>query len=141
MSDGAEILAAVRDLFRGIERADIPAIHAHYLHEPRVYVFLESWESKYEGWDQARRQASWERLLGAVRFHELWLEDDAHAGQAGDLGWAAGTVQYRYSAHAPGSPIVEAWNRGTWIMERHDGRWLTVHEHVSFPAVDPYPAG
>ena len=45
MSDGAEVLAAVHDLFPGIERADIPAIHAHYLQEPRVYVFLEGWVS------------------------------------------------------------------------------------------------
>ena len=76
-----------------------------------------------------------------MRFHELRLDDDSHAGRAGDLGWAAETVHDRYSAYEPGSPVVEAWNRGTWIMERHDGKWLTVHDHVSFPAADPYPAG
>ena len=48
-------------------------------------------------------------------------------------------MRYGYSAAGEPKPTTEGWNRGTWIMERHDGRWLTVHEHVSFPVPAPYP--
>ena len=43
------------------------------------------------------------------------------------------------SAYGEDEPTTRISNRGTWILERHDGEWLIVLEHVSFAIPAPYP--
>jgi ketosteroid isomerase-like protein len=34
---------------------------------------------------------------------------------------------------APDGTTRDQWSRGTRVFERRDGRWLMIHQHVSFP--------
>ena len=138
MDDPAEVVAAVESLFSAIRAADIEAIQARYLQEPRLLVFLEGPESKYEGWDQRSNEEAWRGILDHLRFHELRLGEDLHAGRDGDLGWIAATTHYAYGPKG-GGPVKSGSNRGTWILERHDDGWRIACEHVSFPLPEPYP--
>jgi ketosteroid isomerase-like protein len=141
MDDPGEVVAAVDSLFAAIREASIPEIQARYLQDPRLLVFLEGPDSKYEGWDTASNAEAWAGILGQIAFHELALGDDVHAGRDGDLGWVAATTRYAYGPKGGDGPDHAAENRGTWILERHDGDWKIVCEHVSFPLPEPYPTG
>jgi ketosteroid isomerase-like protein len=139
VDETAEVVDAILDLFGGIARLDVERIQARYVQEPRLLIFLEGPDSKFEGWDGDANERAWRELLEQVTFTELRLGDDLRAGRHGDLGWVAATVRARYRAYGDAdAPEVEVWNRGTWILERHD-RWRIVHEHVSFPKDAPYP--
>jgi hypothetical protein len=137
--DPAEVVAAVNSLFRAIERFSLPDIQSRYLHEPRLFVFLEGPESKVEGWDQERSERSWRALLERATFHEIRLDSDMRAGRSGDLGWVGGTIHLAYSPVGVAEPTDRISNRGTWILERQGGEWVIVFEHVSFAIPEPYP--
>ena len=42
------------------------------------------------------------------------------------------------SSPRTGKGEIEVEQRATWILERVDGRWVIVFEHVSFPKDRPY---
>jgi ketosteroid isomerase-like protein len=138
---GAEMagpLAAVVDLFAAIRARDVETILGHYLHEPRLLVFLEGPESKVDGWDEDVFRAGWNALIDTCEFTELRLTGDTRTGSCEALGWVGGTVEMGYRRD-PGGVPRQVTSRGTWILERHAGRWLIAFEHVSFAAADPYP--
>jgi ketosteroid isomerase-like protein len=39
----------------------------------------------------------------------------------------------RMRSQGPGKPAVELWSRGTRVLQRIDGKWKMIHQHVSFP--------
>ncbi len=139
MQDTAEVRAAVDDLFDAILAHDIERIQGHYLQDDRLFIFLEGWHGKIEGFDKGRNAESWNGLLNQVEFFSIELDDDVKAGRDGDLGWVGGTVHAKMREPDADAP-AEISNRGTWIMEKHDGVWLIVFEHVSFPKDKPYGA-
>jgi ketosteroid isomerase-like protein len=59
------------------------------------------------------------------------LNDDIDIHPHGDLVWATATVKEEMTTKAR---KVEMGNfRWTVVMENQDGKWVTVHEHVSEP--------
>ena len=59
------------------------------------------------------------------------VNDDAEIHPHGDLVWATATVKDEMTNKAG---KVEMGNfRWTVVFENIDGKWLTVHEHVSAP--------
>lgn len=138
MKEAGEVVAAVEDLFDAIKQKDIARLQSRYLHDDRLLVFLEGPESKIEGFDQSANEAAWRGLLDVVTFTRLELGPDVRAGRDHDLGWVGATTVMEYGP-SDGSSSTSVESRGTWIMERHNGRWTIVFEHVSFPALEPYP--
>jgi ketosteroid isomerase-like protein len=139
VDDTAEVRAAVEDLFAAIVRKDVEAIQSRYLHDERLLIFLEGWEGKIEGFDRDANAAAWRGLLDGVTFTRIALSPDVRAGRDGALGWVGGTIESTYRPAGGGEP-VDVEQRGTWILEHDDGRWVIVFEHVSFPAEHPYGA-
>jgi uncharacterized protein (TIGR02246 family) len=39
----------------------------------------------------------------------------------------------RMTAEQPDGTSTEAWSRGTRVFQQQDGRWMMIHQHVSFP--------
>jgi ketosteroid isomerase-like protein len=139
MRDASEVKAAVESLFEVIRAKDYDDILARYLDDPRLFIFLEGWEGKVEGFDRDFLDAGWRRLLERVTFTRIEFTNDVRAGREGDLGWVGGTIE---SSFEPvGGERVDVTQRGTWILELHDGRWVIVFEHVSFPVENPYGTG
>ncbi len=137
MADATEVQDAIEGLFDAILRKNIDAIQAHYLQEDRLFIFLEGWEGKIEGFDRESNAATWNRLLGQVTFTKLELTDDVKVGRDFDLGWVGGTMSSTFTPNGEDTP-VDVEQRATWILERREARWLIVFEHLSFPVDRPY---
>jgi len=52
MDEAAEVRKAIEGLFDAILRKNVHAIQAHYLQKDRLFIFLEGWEGKIEGFDR-----------------------------------------------------------------------------------------
>ncbi|MFB8749090.1 nuclear transport factor 2 family protein [Streptomyces parvulus] len=39
----------------------------------------------------------------------------------------------RMTAQAADGSVEESWSRGTRVLQRRDGAWVMIHQHVSFP--------
>lgn len=138
--DGRGPIEAIHDLFTAIVERDVDRILNHYLHDDSLLIFLEGPESKVEGWDEPFMRTAWTELVSTVGFHRVELSPDARAGTSGDLGWVSGTTLMSY-LRPGGSGAGVRSARGTWILQRTNGRWLIAAEHVSFPVRTPYPMG
>lgn len=138
-AEGQEPVSAMGSLFAAIIRRDVDEILRHYLHSPRLLIFLEGPDSKVEGWDEAVMRQAWTDLLSRVTFSRIELCPDARTGASENLGWVSGTTRMTYLGSSQSTAIMRE-ARGTWILERQHGRWLIVAEHVSFPVATPYPA-
>ena len=139
MADATEVRDAIEGLFDAIIRKNVDAIQAHYLQEDRLFIFLEGWEGKIEGFERESNAASWQGLLDQVAFSEIELTEDVRIGRDFDLAWVGGTTRSVYTP-AGKTESVEVTPRATWILERIEARWLIVFEHVSFPRDKPYGA-
>jgi ketosteroid isomerase-like protein len=139
MDEAEEVREAIEGLFDAILRRNIDAIQQRYLQEDRLFIFLEGWEGKIEGFDRKTNGALWQGLFDQVTFSKVELTEDVQSGRTGDLGWVGGTTSSTYTP-AGGTEPVEVTQRATWILERHLAKWLIVFEHVSFPKDKPYGA-
>ncbi len=61
----------------------------------------------------------------------LTVNDDAEIHTVGDTAWVAATVKADMMKKSGKREM--ATFRWTAIFEKHDGKWLIVHEHVSEP--------
>ena len=70
-------------------------------------------------------------LTAGYKSAKFTLNDDLDVHPHGDLVWATATVKEEMTTT---SGKVEMGNfRWTVVFESQDGKWLTVHEHVSEP--------
>ena len=139
MDPADEVREAIEGLFDAILRRNVDAVQGHYLKEDRLFIFLEGWDGKLEGWDREENAALWQGLFDQVTFSKIELTEDVRVGRNGDLGWVGGTTASTYTPAGGGEP-VDVTQRATWVLERHNARWVIVFEHVSFPKDKPYGA-
>ena len=139
MDEAEEVRDSITRLFDAIVRRNIDAIQQHYLQEDRLFIFLEGWQGKIEGFDRETNAAQWQGLLDQVTFSKIAMTSDIRSGRTSDLGWVGGTIASTFTPAGESTP-VELTQRATWILERHLAKWLIVFEHVSFPKDKPYGA-
>ncbi|WP_313896274.1 nuclear transport factor 2 family protein [Streptomyces sp. YIM 98790] len=60
-----------------------------------------------------------------------WHIPDLRVLVRGDLAVAWGLN--RMTAGLPGGGTAESWSRGTRVFRRRNGRWMLVHQHLSYP--------
>ena len=132
-----EVREAIEGLFDAMIRRNVDAIQGHYLQEDRLFIFLEGWDGKLEGWDREENAEFWRRLFEQLTFSKIELTEDVRVGRNGDLAWVGGTIASEY-APVGGAEQAETTQRATWILERHNARWLIVFEHISLAADEPY---
>ena len=93
------------------------------------HTFFDIAPLKYDSWDEYA--AGSKALLSTYKSAKFTLNDDLAIHPHGDLVWATATVSEQMTTKAG---KVEMGNfRWTVVLENQDGKWLTVHEHVSEP--------
>ncbi len=92
-------------------------------------TFFDIAPLKYNGWDEYDKGAK--ALLANYRGATFTVNDDFAVHRVGDLAWVTATVKFEMTEK---SGKVDMGNmRWTAVFENRDGKWLTVHEHVSVP--------
>jgi ketosteroid isomerase-like protein len=93
------------------------------------HTFFDIAPLKYNNWDEY--QTGVKGVLAGYKSAKFTVNDDAAIHGEGDWAWGTATVSQEMTTKAG---KVEMGNfRWTVIWENQNGKWLTVHEHVSLP--------
>jgi ketosteroid isomerase-like protein len=93
------------------------------------HTFFDIAPLKYNSWDEYSKGVL--AVVSGYKSAKFTLNDDLAIHPHGDLVWATDTVKEEMTTKAG---KVEMGNfRWTVVLENQDGKWLTVHEHVSEP--------
>lgn len=93
------------------------------------HTFFDIAPLKYGSWEEYEKGAK--GLLSGYKSAHFTVNEDAAIHRSGDLVWATSTVKSEMTTKA-GKVEMSAF-RWTAVFENEDGKWLTVHEHVSAP--------
>jgi ketosteroid isomerase-like protein len=89
-------------------------------------VAFGTWARTVSGLDNIVRE-QWQNVWPRIRdFH---FDADAHVHSAGDSAWIA--AGWQTQATGPDGQSFRRPGRGTFVLERREGKWLAVHSHFS----------
>lgn len=89
-------------------------------------VAFGTWARAVSGLDNIVRE-QWQNVWPRIR--DFRFDADARVRTSGNSAWIA--AGWQTEATGPdGRPFVRP-GRGTFVLERRDGRWLAVHSHFS----------
>jgi ketosteroid isomerase-like protein len=124
---GAPDKAYMQKIWDGWCTLDPANVAQYYASGP--HTFFDIAPLKYNSWDEYR--AGVVNVLSGYKSATCQVNDDAAIHAHGDLAWGTATIKYEMTQK---TGKVEMGNfRWTVVWEKHDGKWLTVHEHVSAP--------
>ena len=89
-------------------------------------VAFGTWARAVTGLDNIVRE-QWENVWPRIR--DFRFETDARVRTAGESAWIAGGWLTEVTG-PDGRPLTRP-GRGTFVLERREGRWLAVHSHFS----------
>ncbi len=93
------------------------------------HVFFDIAPLKYASWDEYQKGAA--GVLSTYKSATFIVNDDAQIHNAGQVAWGTATVKYDMVQKSGKHEMGDF--RWTVIWQKEDGKWLTVHEHVSAP--------
>jgi ketosteroid isomerase-like protein len=126
MSGGVD-KAYLQKIWDGWATLDPAGQKQYYAQGP--HVFFDIAPLKYATWDEYQTGVT--KVLEGYKSAKCTVNDDAQIHKSGDAYWITATVAYEMSQK---SGKREMGNfRWTAVFEKHDGKWLIVHEHVSEP--------
>ena len=85
---------------------------------------------KYAGW--ADYKAGVKKVFAGFESLSLKLNDDMVVQRRGKVAWV--TYTFITEIRSKDGKTEKGEGRGTDVLEKRGGKWLIVHEHVSFPA-------
>ena len=122
-----ELRDEFRRWFDEAEAKDLDGVMSHVA--PDVVSYEHDAPLQYVGADGVRAvcQRGFDAMPGAFR----WDVPDMTVIVRGDIAvqWGLNRMS---GTGADGAPY-EGWSRGTRVFRRVDGRWLMIHQHVSYP--------
>ena len=119
--------AHLQKIWDGWCSLDVAGQKQYYAQGP--HVFFDIAPLKYGSWDEY--QAGVVKVLADFKAAHCTVNDDAQIHKMGDGYWITSTVAFEMT-HKSGK--IDMGNfRWTAIFEKQDGKWVTVHEHVSSP--------
>jgi ketosteroid isomerase-like protein len=92
-----------------------------------LHVFFDIAPVKYASWDEYQRGVSQE--LASYKAAKFTVNDDAEIHNCGDVYWITATVASDMTQKSGKRDM--ATFRWTAVFEKHLGKWVIVHEHVS----------
>jgi ketosteroid isomerase-like protein len=123
-SPGRAYLQKIWDAWSTLDPANAAKFYASGPH-----TFFDIAPLKYGSWDEYA--AGVKAVVSGYKSAKFTLNDDLAIHPHGDLVWVTATVKEEMTTNAG---KVEMGNfRWTAVFENQDGKWLTVHEHVSAP--------
>lgn len=93
------------------------------------HVFFDIAPLKYASWDEY--EAGVTKELGDYKAAKFTVNDDLQIHKAGDACWVTATIASDMT-HQSGKRDMGTF-RWTAVLEKKEGKWLIVHEHVSAP--------
>jgi ketosteroid isomerase-like protein len=119
--------ALLQKIWDGWSSLNIPGQAQFYAQG--AHTFFDITPLKYSSWDEYQKGVT--GVLAGYQSGRCTVNDDAEIHNLGDTAWGSATVKYdlvtKSGKHDMGN------FRWTFIFEKHDGKWLLVHEHVSEP--------
>jgi ketosteroid isomerase-like protein len=117
-------LQAIWDGWGGLDASKQKQFYAQGPH-----VFFDVAPLKYGSWDEYEATVS--KDLADYKAAKFTVNDDLQIHKAGDAYWITATVAFDMTQKNNKREMGQF--RWTAILEKHDGKWLIVHEHVSQP--------
>jgi len=93
-------------------------------------VFFDAAPLQYNGWKEYKEGAQ-KLFFDTTTSCKLIPNDDLKTFRHGSVGWI--TLTLHLSAVMKDGSATELDLRQTSILEKRDGKWLIVHEHISAP--------
>ena len=119
--------AYLQKIWDGWSTLDPANVAKFYATGPHVYFDIAP--LKYGSFDEYSKGVV--AVVGGYKSAKFTVNDDVAIHPHGDLVWVTATVAEQMTTKAG---KVEMGNfRWTAIFENEDGKWVTVHEHVSAP--------
>src|ERR1700733_3291170 len=119
--------AYLQKIWDGWSTLDPANVAKYYATGP--HVFFDIAPLKYNSWDEYEKGVK--GVLAGYKSAKFTLNDDVAIHPHGDLVWVTATVAEEMTTKA--ERVDMGSFRWTAILENQDGKWLTVHEHVSAP--------
>jgi ketosteroid isomerase-like protein len=123
----AEVLRAMREMWRAYGRLDADGVLAVYASDPDIVVFGSGADEAYVGPKQAKKGLK--RDFAQVRSVKVKLSK-VRISAAGKVAWLA--ADSLFTAHVAGCD-VDMDGRLTAVLEKRKGRWLIVQSHFAMP--------
>ena len=93
-------------------------------------TFFDIAPMKYQGW--SGYAAGVPQAFAPYKSGKFTLNDDLRTHRHGNLAWA--TATWHAELTKKDGSIEKPEGRYTAVLEKRDGKWLVVHEHMSLPA-------
>jgi len=119
--------AYLQKMWDGWATLDPANVAKYYASGPNTFFDLAP--LKYGSWEEYEKGAK--ALLANYKSAKFTLNDDLAIHPHGDLVWVTSTVKSEMTTTA--GKVEMATFRWTAVLESQDGKWVTVHEHVSEP--------
>lgn len=92
-------------------------------------VWFDLSPMKWDSWEDYK--AGVKKGNEGIDSAKLKIHDDLAVHHKGDLAWV--TYTWTIELHMKGGKVNHLEARGTNVLEKRQGKWVIVHEHVSFP--------
>lgn len=119
--------AHLQKIWSGWSTLDVSKVAEFYA--PGPHVFFDIAPLKYNSWDEYQKGVV--NVLADFKTAKFTVNDDAEIHPAGQYVWATATI--KEDATMKSGKREMANFRWTVVLEKQDGEWLIVHEHVSAP--------
>ena len=131
-ADETAIRTRYKEFTEAVAAKDINKIMSFYIPGDELLVFDAFTPRQYKGAKAYKKD--YEDFFAAYPGQSKSIITDLTIKVSGDLAYASAIDQFTVTG-ADNKPI-DMILRGTDILEKKDGKWFIVHEHISFP-VDP----
>jgi ketosteroid isomerase-like protein len=124
---GAPDKAYMQRIWDGWASMDVANQKQYYAQGP--HVFFDIAPLKYASWDEYQDGVT--KVLSGFKAAKFTLNDDLQIHKCGDAYWVTSTVASDMTEKSGKRDMGQF--RWTAVFEKHEGKWLIVHEHVSQP--------
>jgi ketosteroid isomerase-like protein len=129
-ASGAPDKAYMQQIWDGWSTLDPANVAQYYAQGP--HVFFDIAPMKYGSWNEYEKGVK--EVLANYQSGACKVNDDAQVHAAGTLVWGTATVMCDLMQKSGKHDMSNF--RWTVIWEKQNGKWLTVHEHVSEPMAE-----
>ena len=127
--DVAAINASVQHLVASVNAKDIDGIMSYYVPDGTLFVFDSTVPRQYVGAEAYRKD--WQMFLSMFPKSVHMEMTDWKAEADGNLAFGHGIVHN--VGTAPDGTTMDMTLRVTDVFRKVNGKWLVVHEHLSWP--------
>jgi ketosteroid isomerase-like protein len=106
-----------------------------YADDPE-FVFFDAAPFQYNNWNEYKEGAQ-KFFFDTTKTCKLIPNNDLKIYRKGDMAWF--TLTFHLSAVMKDDSKMDLDMRQSDVLEKRDGKWVIVHEHISVPLALPSP--